>query len=468
MLEIRNKKLIEYPYDCYHKQFGMKLKQITNPLELQQERTKGRAYLQKELRLEDIVIEIAELKKQIPTILMQENSSQYLWMLNSKYIDNTYETNYLDCISPIFEKSNKVTRKGVNTYKINGWMTHSLYVYQIVNDAIAKEKIPNNFPKTEYIEEWVKKSHQKYIQLSKTSQFILKILCLIHDIGVIESIKEHPICGIKYVEQAVKDLGIDTDFLTKYDIPIPLSVLIVILQVMIQKHCIYAILSGEASDRYVEEEYIQFLEQIPQNSVPLEELTTLLYLFTIADVIAVDESIFDETKYQRLEKAYVFFEEILQHQPHTRNKKQVAIERICDLVGDTNMDTLQDRAETSMKTWGIKPDLFWMKLFQIKHLLFLGPIMKEVNQLEEVVRILDRLFYFVEVRVGKQRLVDTTIIWIPNNKEKEFVRHIKNESFFNCIEQAIKAKNDTYEYMGNRISINQRQTEVFLEIETIE
>lgn len=189
--------ILLYEYDKFYKNSSNKLRNIIDEEELINQRKKEREYLQNTLHLDNVKISLDKLKTNFTEILKEENSHQLLWFLNSKYLDDTYSKNYLDEISPIIFKSNQVVKGGINTYKINGWMTHVLYVYQIVNYNIAKNIVPINFDENSknYMIDIIKELHEIYYTLNTTLRFILKLFCFVHDIGVVESEKDHAICG---------------------------------------------------------------------------------------------------------------------------------------------------------------------------------------------------------------------------------------------------------------------------------
>ena len=181
IIELDDKRLF-FEYDKFHKLSGEKLKDIDNQEEFIRERRNYREYLEKTLELNKIKINIKELKINFSKIFKDKNSHQLLWTLNSKYLDNIFEKNYLDEISEIIYKSNQVIKGGINSYKINGWMTHVIYVYQIVNYNIANNIVPVNFKETTktHMTSIIKELSEVYKTLNNTSKFILKIFCFIH------------------------------------------------------------------------------------------------------------------------------------------------------------------------------------------------------------------------------------------------------------------------------------------------
>ena len=128
--------ILLYEYDKFYKNSSNKLRNIIDEKELINQRKREREYLQNTLHLDKVKIDLEGLKTNFVEILKNENSHQLLWLLNSKYLDNTYSKNYLDEVSPIILKSNQVIKGGINVYKINGWMTHTLYYERITRNLL--------------------------------------------------------------------------------------------------------------------------------------------------------------------------------------------------------------------------------------------------------------------------------------------------------------------------------------------
>ena len=464
--------LLVYDYDRYNKQLGDKLKIIEDEKELCKKRAMERKEFQEILNLDKIQINQIELKEKFRDILLSENSSKYLWILNSKYIDNTYQKSYLDTISDMFEKSNKVIRKGINIYKVNGWMTHVLYVYQIVNYNIANNIMLKNFEqdnqKFEYIKKYINELHQIYEKLDNTSRFVLKLICLIHDIGVVESVKEHAMCGSKYVKQVIQDVGITQDFLNANNFNITLKNLIQILKNVIENHLMYSLLSEEASDKEIEKIYKTFINRIPTNSIELEYISEIMLLFTIADIIAVNECIFNHYKYKLIKEAHIFFNEVIKNKPHNnRRPMEVAIKKICDFIGEIDEKLVQENAIVVMKNLKIDIEKFWLNMFNIKRFYFWVALFKELKDMESVIKILNALFEIIETKFDVKELENTTITWIPNNKEKQFIDNIQNNSFFECVDTFKSINGYECVVKKNKMWLEVKDDEIYLNIETL-
>ena len=124
-------KQLNFQYDKFYKEMGLKYKKTkkTENNLINKEKIKKLNEL-----LNNVDININYLKYDFINMLKSKDSSKYLWILYSKYENGE---NYIDKISNTLKQENTIIRGGINTYKLNGWMAHSLYVYQIVNYNIA-------------------------------------------------------------------------------------------------------------------------------------------------------------------------------------------------------------------------------------------------------------------------------------------------------------------------------------------
>lgn len=215
-----NENDLKFQYDRHYKNVALKLKHTKT----EEERKRIRIEEQEKLSSSNnIVINLKELKENFINLILDKNSSKYLWILYSKYDG---KENYIDKISDILKKENSIIRGGTNTYKMNGWMAHTLYVYQIINDNIVNNKEIINFNGNEENKKQVQELNKIYSNLDETSKFILKIFALIHDIGVIEDIKFHPELGSKYVEKVLDEIGLNEEKIKNNNIQIDLKDLI--------------------------------------------------------------------------------------------------------------------------------------------------------------------------------------------------------------------------------------------------
>lgn len=421
-------KELNFEYDKYYRDLCLELKNTVS----EDERNSIRINQKSNFKLlNNVVINLDKLKKNFIQLLQDENSAKYLWTFYSKYDANE---NYIDKLSNTLKEENKIIRGGTNTYKLNGWMTHTLYVYQIVNYNICNNIKISNLPDNENTKKELEELHKKYISLNDKSKFILKVFTLIHDIGVIENVQYHDKFGANYVEKVLKELNITKESLDENNICINIEDLIKILKTIIIHHTLITALSAEANDIFMEDTYKDLINNIPNISEIKSQIPEILFIMAYADIIAVDESLMDIEKYQRTKEGYNFFCEVSEGKEHNRNKQKVAIERICDTVGKISFNDLKNRLDTILDKNKIDKNNFIDNMYDIKLFRYTGPLMKTVNDIELSIRIYNELFNLIIYFDGKEALKEYRITFVPSKREEQIAEQFKNGNFFECVD----------------------------------
>lgn len=431
-IKYNDNKNLEFDYDKYYKEFSIKLKSFMNTEEQIKYKEKEKIKFSNSINIE---IDFEKLKENFVNILLDQNSSNILWTLYSKYGEEN--ENYLEKISNILKLENKVIRSGTNTYKINGWMTHTLYVYQIVNFNVSNNIELINFNGDIENKKELQEVHNIYVTLSEEAKFILKIFSLIHDIGVIENIQFHDIMGAKYVRKVLEEIGLTQEKLYKFNYNIKLSDMIKILENVIKYHTLISLLSGESSDEYIEFSYKNLINEIPNINLK-KEIPKILFILAFADIIAVDESLMSVEKYNRTKQGYMFFEEISQNKLHNRKPEKIALERICDMVGKVSYTELEKNFDNILKKNNINKQNFIENMYDLRLFKYTGPLMKTVNNVEITIKVLNSLFDLITEVEGKSFIKQYIITFVPNKHEQLFLDAFNNDVFFKCVELARK------------------------------
>lgn len=440
-----SEKELNFNYDRYYRELALKLKSLCSDEERNILRKKEQESFSNS---NNIQIDLEELKDNFINLLVDENSEKYLWILYSKYQNGE---NYIDKISNILKRENEVIRGGTNTYKVNGWMAHTLYVYQISNYNIAKNIEIVNFNGNKDNRNQLEELHELYENLSIESKFLLKIFCLIHDIGVIEDVKYHDVLGAKYVENVLEEIGLTQKELEKNNIKISLRDFTKILQGIIKYHTLITSLSAESNDDYVEYAYRNLIEDISDIENIKKQIPEILFIMSYGDIIAVDESLMDIEKYQRTKEGYIFFKEITENRPHIRNKEKIAIDRICDTAGKIKHDTLKQELDYILVKNNINKSEFIEDMYNIRLMRYTGPLMKTVNDVSLTIKIYNELFKLITCIEGREALKEYTILFVPDKHENEFVKEFKNNNFFKCVEKMKKEQKEFAEFGNTRI-----------------
>lgn len=446
---IKDKEL-SFDYDSHYKKLGMNLKNAKTDNEKKEIIEKSDETLKS--LLATISIDEKYLKENFIKLLLDEKSSQCLWILYSKSKNGE---NYIDKISDILKQENQVIRGGTNTYKMNGWMAHTLYVYQLVNYNVANKIEIRNFNGNYENKLQVDEMHNIYSSLTKESRFILKIFSLIHDIGVIEDVKYHDKLGRKYVDKVLEEIGLNREILTSNKFSVDMEELTNTLKQLVTYHTLITSLSSEGSDICVAEEYMKLLNGVSKNMK--KDIPKILLILAYADIIAVDESLMDSEKYTRIKEGYCFFEKVTKGTMPERNKQLVAIERICDMVGESKVQNLVSNFDDILNRCKIDKKVFSEDMYNIKFMRYTGPLMKSLKDTELTIKIFYELFELIGTLENKEELKKYTIFFVPDKHEKYFVEQFKNGNFFRCVEKMKKFKEDKCIYKS--VSIEKETTD---------
>ena len=463
ILGIKNvtENILNFNYDKYYRKMGLMLKNTKTESERRQIKQSSNEELNSLLK--DVDIDIEALKNNFIKIILDEKSAKYLWILYSKHQNGE---NYIDMLSSILKQENKVISGGTNTYKMNGWMAHTLYVYQIVNDNIANNIEIINFNGNKENIKQVQELHEIYNKLSKESKFLLKIFALIHDIGVIDGVTFHDKTGGKYVEKVLNEIGINQEAIKQANITFELKDFIKILQEMIKYHTLITSLSSEGSDLYVENEYKKLLKELPKNSYIEKEIPSILLILAYGDIIAVDESLMDSEKYRRIKNCNKFFMQINEGKMQ-RNKEEVVIERICDIIGENKVQNLKSKFDIILQKYNIEKEQFVEDMYNIKIMRYAGPLMKTLKDTEMTIKIFYELFELIKDIEGKDELKNYTIIFAPDKHENDFVEQFKNGNFFECIKQMKNTKAKEFIYKNINIKLGTDSEGKYLHIRVV-
>ena len=450
--------ILNYNFDVYYRECAIKIKEIENKKDAEVYRENQRKKMSQFLNVQ---VDLEELKSNFINLLLDNDCAKLLWILYGNYDGNE---NYIDKLSNILMRENKVTRGGVNTYKMNGWMCHSLYVFQIANDNIPNNKEILNFNGRPEIKNQVQELNKLYKKLDKDLIFILRIFTLIHDIGVIEDILLHNETGIKYVDTVLEELGITDKSLKENEIGICLRDLTKILKVLIKYHTLITMLSTEGSDCYVEDNYRDLLNDLP-NSYNIRKMNPiLLFIFAYGDIIGVDEKLMDDKKFNRVRDGYLFFQAIAQNKIPERDKEIVAIERICDIVGKISYDELKNKIQNMLEANSVNYIQFINNMYNLRYMKYASTLMKILDDVELSIKVFAKIFDLINALDLPDSIKEYTVMFNPDKPEIELVRIIKSGEFFKCIEKMITQKIYDLTYNNLRINVDKSIKEIIVRV----
>ena len=279
----------------------------------------------------------------IREVFLDQDSSQLFWLYRSLQI---IDGNYLYSISPATRAISKVIRGGLNVYKRIGWDIHVLYAYQLICDNFPMNKptfvegAPTDFTELKTIEN----------RLDVESRFILRIATFLHDIGVVDGVKDHEKKGVKWVDTRVDELNLSDDFLIKNGIKLSLTQIKEVLKFVIGNHQIINQIGSEISDKYASKRIISGANSLTGYAKVFfyNHIADIMYLLSAADLMAVNDTLLTEQKSIETREAYMFFSSVMKNDVIDRDRIKCGIQRFRSLLMDSMKNDFRDEVFYSL------------------------------------------------------------------------------------------------------------------------
>lgn len=385
----------------------------------------------------DANLEIDKLKSEMPAIILDPRGYQVLWYLNAVEVSGH---SLLDEMSDIFLRTNRVVRGGINTYKLSGWMAHVLYVYQIVTYNIPNGIPPSYFLGNDEVCSTFRKMQKVYGNLSQKIKLIINVYALIHDIGVIDGVQKHDQDGEKYVEQILKDLQLNEGFWNQYSLTFDEA--IKILKVLVENHTLINKISAEDSDRSIEDRCACIVKKLGSvvKNFSCAELAACYYLLGLADLIAVDDSLYTTQKYNLATNSYFFLESIFSGAPIERDSEQIALLRLGEMVKETTYKDIKNETQSILRKENIDYNEFCKNLYMIYRLEYGTTYLKPLNSLKHTILILYKLMNYVGKAFGVEKLTNLVITFDSQMSSSKFKTAVENGEYLSDMEKLSNKK----------------------------
>lgn len=382
------------------------------------------------------------IKEQFFNIFIDDRGYIALWYLNAM---RKNDISMLDTVSSLFEKANKITRGGINIYKQSGWMVHVLYVFQLISFNIPNEVLPTSFSNaTTELKETFHIMNKLYWKMTKESRFILKILALIHDIGVIDGIQNHDRDGEKYVTTILSDLGITSRTLYDNNITFSFEFFIEVLKILVSNHTLINKISAEESDECIRDKCQVILERLSFfkdiNSEIVQDIAAIFLLIGMADLIAIDDSLFTVQKFALARSSYGFLNKIFLGLPSNRNKEDVAMMRLHQMLPENIYTDLKKDSLDVLKQLSVNSEQFWSGLYQIYEFEYAIAFLKPLKNLESILFVLSKIIDLISSKQGIYSFNKCIVIFDSSMNLSNFLAAIENGEFKECIENMYNQK----------------------------
>ena len=374
------------------------------------------------------------LKKNFPQYVCSPYAYKVFWMLNSiKRADHTL----LDEFSRFFYEVNQVKRGGINTYKLSGWMVHVLYVFQLVTYNISNGIIPTSFQDKD-VGKTFYKLQEYYSAMTDTSKALLWIFALIHDIGVVDGVQHHDRDGEKYVNEALLELGLDDSFWNLYGLS--LSDATIVLQILVANHTLINKVSAEDSDRCIAEKCTLLCNKLEKvkNKIDYSDLATCFFILGIADLIAVDDSLYTMKKFSLAESSFKYLSSIFSNSRVDRNEDEIAFLRLGEMVYEHVYKDLKKDTCVILEKYGYDFESFCKGLFNIYRIEYATAFLKPLQNLEYTVVVLASLLDFLLSSYGIDEIGKASIVFDSAIDNEKLKRSLENNEFISTVKLLTK------------------------------
>lgn len=296
-----------------------------------------RALLDSNMHVENCDVDGDLLKYSIRDIFFEKDSSQLFWLYRSLYNDGT---TMLHRLSPSMKAVSGIVRGGLNVYKRMGWDIHVLYAYQLICDNFSTNKptfvegVFDDFSIYQNIEN----------KLDEECRFVLRLATFLHDIGVVDGVKDHEKNGVKWVETRIKELEITEDFLLLKGFNLSIGEVNEIMRFIIGNHQMINQIGSEISDAYAAKRILSGAKRL--NGYGMEffnnHIADIMYLLSAADLMAVDDTLLTKQKSLETKESFAFFSTVMKKGLFERNKMTYGIQRFRSLLKDSMKDAFSD------------------------------------------------------------------------------------------------------------------------------
>lgn len=253
---------------------------------------------------------------------------------------------------PLLKKTDEIKRGGINLYKIDGWCTHIVVGLIISNQLLAKGEWPETLPKIRESDNLLNLCSSIFNKFSKDDLLVFRIGTLIHDIGVIDGVPDHDIKGIKYVKPALKELGINQDWLESSKSKWLMSDLELALEMFVGQHSLLSKYYGELGANEINSLIEKYIKSKKLSSKlkfwVANTLADSLFLFIIGDIAAVNENLINKNKIESLKTARSSFQKaLLSNSKPKKDYYNYGIERLKGFLDIYDVDSIHKLLLTS-------------------------------------------------------------------------------------------------------------------------
>ena len=333
---------------------------------------------------------ILTLKKQFGDLFFEKDSHYLFWICKCLYLN---EKSLLASLNEYIGNVCTVKRGGLNTYKLNGWDAHILYVYQLTNFNFPNCIIPSAYNWDFDVEYIFSHFMDTYNKLSVNSRFILRIGSFLHDIGVTLGVKDHEAKGVPLTEKYYNELFITTDLLASGGITLQEHEIIIAVRAIVGNHQIVNQIAAEVSDRYIFEKINEIKNSFSVSDRLMnifdKDFAGIMSVLAISDMMAVDDSLLQREKYLELADAYKFMSNIINNNSYNRDPQKYGIRRLVSLLQDNLKSSAEQVIAKRLSEMNDKGQSIINFLYEVKFLSYAMAAIKPLGNIDKSLKLIE-------------------------------------------------------------------------------
>lgn len=279
-------------------------------------------------------------------------------------------------------------------------MVHVLYVFQLVSFNIRNDVIPTSFlGESSELKETFHIMNRLYWEMEEESRFILNVLALIHDIGVVDGVQNHDKDGEKYVTGILKDLSITSSILQTKNIELGFDSFCELLRIFVSNHTLINKISAEESDLCIHDKCEAILERLSiyndlSNKI-FSDMASIFLIIGMADLIAVDDKLFTLPKFTLAYDSYNFLQKMFLGFPCNRDRENVAMMRLHQMLPEDTYNDLKLDSLNILDQLSVQSEQFWNGLYEIYEFEYATAFLKLLKSLRKVLFVLSKILDFI-------------------------------------------------------------------------
>lgn len=377
---------------------------------------------------------IQEHKSEFSKLFFEADSFRLLWICRCLYIENK---SVLALLNKYIDNICSITRGNLNTYKLNGWDVHVLYVYQLANYNFCNNIIPSAYFWSFDATHIFSKFKSIYTNLSDNAKFVLKIGSFLHDIGVTLGVEDHEAKGVELTDNYYKELGITESLLKSNNVNLSTDEIVEALKAIVGNHQIINQISAEASDKYIYEKIEHIKSTFSYSDKLLKmfnnDFVGIMSILAISDMMAVDDSLLTAEKYSELLEAYDFLSNIIKNNSYHRDASVYGIKRMISLLKD---DLKEHASEIILQTSIKNSDILNDFLYNVRFLSYAMAAIKPLQSVEKAIKLLD---FCIEIyKLSSIELCDLNLKFNPNIDNTRLSNILENDIDFIIVNKLIR------------------------------